>query len=125
MRLSWSHPPITQVSELPNHSLLVEKFIYYSERLGGDVVIQPPFHFDWDSVPRLPLMYWIFKGRARVAALIHDDLYARQPVSRRTADLVFLDAMKAEGVARRHYWGKYLAVRVGGWLGWRRSERKK
>lgn len=123
MKLSWSHPPVTQVSDVPGHSLLVEKFIYYSERLGGNVVIQPPFHFDWDSVPRLPFMYWIFKGRARVAALIHDDLYACQPVSRRTADLVFLDAMKAEKIPFYFRWPKYLGVRLGGWVGWRRNRR--
>lgn len=125
MEISWKHKPQTKLSPTPGHSVLMRDFDYSSERLGGDITIPAPFSFDWDSVPRLPIVYMLLKGRARVAALIHDDLYARQPVSRRVADLVFLDAMKAEGVSFRHRWLKFLGVRLGGWVAWIRNRKKR
>lgn len=124
MELRWKSLPRTKPAKRAGYSVLAKNFTYYSERLGSEVTIETPFTFDWDSVPRIPVVYLVFKNRARIAALIHDDLYFRQPVSRRVADLVFLDAMKAEGLPFYFYWPKYLAVRAGGWLGWRRNRRK-
>ena len=123
MIVSWAKPPQTKPAKRAGYSVLAQEFNYYSERLGGGVTILAPFTFDWDSVPRLPIVYLVFKGRARIAALIHDDLYARQPVSRRVADLVFLDAMVAEKIPFYFRWPKYLGVRLGGWVGWRRNRR--
>ena len=123
MIVSWAKAPVTKPAKRKGYSVLAEEFTYYSERIGGGVSIMPAFEFDWDSVPRLPIVYLVFKGRARVAALIHDDLYFRQPVSRRVADLVFLDAMTAEKIPFYFRWPKYLGVRIGGWLGWRRNKR--
>ena len=123
MVVSWVNPPKTKPAKQPGYSVLAKDFTYHSERLGGEVTIEAPFTFDWDSVPRLPIVYLVFKGRARIAALIHDDLYCKQPVSRRVADLVFLDAMVAEKIPFYFRWPKYLGVRAGGWIGWRRNRR--
>jgi hypothetical protein len=91
------------------------------------VVVPAGFECDLDSVPRLPLAYWLAKGRTVAAAVVHDWLYKSgrlyrggPRVTRAAADRIFLAAMRDEGVAWRHRVLIYAAVRVAGWLPWRR-----
>ena len=79
----------------------------------GRVVVPEGFVTDMDSVPRLPVAYAMFKGRAVKAAVIHDYLYSIQ-AGKSYADNVFLEAMKAEGVAWYLRYPIYGAVVVGG-----------
>jgi hypothetical protein len=77
------------------------------------VIVPAGFQTDLDSVPRIPLAYWLVKGRAIKSAVLHDFLY-RQQVGREYADSVMLAAMEEEGVgwiARRLIWA---GVRAGG-----------
>jgi hypothetical protein len=75
---------------------------------------------DLDSVPRIPLAYWLVKGRAIKSAVLHDYLYTiKKP--RAWADKVMLEAMKVEGVnvfMRRLIWA---GVRAGGWSAYGRK----
>jgi hypothetical protein len=75
---------------------------------------------DLDSVPRIPLAYWLVKGRAIKSAVLHDYLYTiKKP--RAWADKVMLEAMKVEGVnafMRRMIWA---GVRAGGWSAYGRK----
>lgn len=71
------------------------------------------FETDLASVPRLPLAYALFGGRARRAAILHDYLYVTQ-AGKDYADAIFLAAMEAEGVGRLTRWTMYAAVRVFG-----------
>lgn len=64
---------------------------------GEPYVIQAGFKTDLDSVPRLPLAYWIAKGRATTSAVLHDYLYFIQK-PREWCDDVLYEAMKVEGV---------------------------
>lgn len=131
MRFEFRSPLI--VTHLrPGWAQVRRAFEVNSTRLGGRDVVWPGFEFDWDSVPRLPGLHALLKGRAEKAACYHDWLYryqerrysrVPQPVTRREADLAFRDAMRAEGVARRHRWLIYAGVRLGGWIGWRRHRR--
>ena len=94
-------------------------------RLSALVVVPEGFKFDWDSVPRLPFVYWRFKGRMKHAACLHDWLYfngrvGSEPITRKEADLVMLDCMKAEGVPAHQRWFLYQGVRLGGWRPWNR-----
>lgn len=73
------------------------------------------FLTDFDSIPRLPVIFAAFKGRARAAALVHDYLYSIG-FDRYHADRVFLRMMVAEGVHCRHAFPIYLGVRLFGWL---------
>ena len=73
------------------------------------------FLTDFDSIPRLPVIFASFKGRARTAALIHDYLYSIG-FDRYLADRTFLRMMVAEGVRLRHAFPIYLGVRWFGWL---------
>lgn len=91
---------------------LTEPFVV---RIDGEPYVVPAdFVTDLDSVPRLPLAYWLVKGRATRSAVLHDFLYTIQK-PREWADEVMLEAMKVEGLnafMRRTIW---LGVRAGGW----------
>ena len=92
---------------------------FYYHHPDGTISVPPGFIFDFDSVPRIPFAYAWLKGRARRSAAIHDWMYYAQ-YGRKRADRVFLQAMKDEGVPRRHRWPLYMAVRSGGWVSYRR-----
>lgn len=140
--IHWEDPAIT-AAITPDISRLYMDFTYWSERLDGKHTIKAPFDFDWDSVKRWKLVfYWWLKGRAKIAALIHDELYryarfSGRPITRKEADLVFLDAMVEEMRRAREYkelrglrlrlaeardatrrQAIYRGVRIGGWKGW-------
>ena len=107
---------------------------------GWRFVIPAGFEHDGASVPRLA---WTLSGirpdgLIRAAALIHDALYQHagdmprrwvrpehRTFTRAEADWVFYEVMAAAGVG---WWKRnvaYTAVRVGGWLAWRSSSRRK
>ncbi len=73
------------------------------------------FRTDFDSIPRLPVVFLRFKGRTRTAALVHDYLYSIG-FDRLEADRLFLRIMVAEGVGVRHAIPIYFGVRLFGWL---------
>jgi hypothetical protein len=102
-----------------------EDFTYRSEE--GDITVPAGFRTDFDSVPRLPLAYWLTKGRTLRGAVIHDWLYSCQqidskPISRAKADSVFLQAMSDEGAGPTRY-AIWLGVRIGGLGIWRRHSK--
>ena len=92
--------------------LLVSDFHFRAEHRVW--VVPGGFKTDLDSVPRVPLVYALFKGRATKAAVVHDWMYATRQ-GKMLADKVFLEAMKAEGLPFRHRWPIYLAVSFFGW----------
>lgn len=67
---------------------------------------------DLASVPRLPLAYMLFGGKARRSAILHDWLYRIQ-WPRKEADEIFRAAMENE-VGAFTRWAMWLGVRVGG-----------
>lgn len=84
-------------------------------RIDGEPYVVPAeTETDLDSVPRLPLAYWLVKGRAIKSAVLHDYLYAIQK-PREWADQVMLEAMKVEGVNAFMRGLIYAGVRAGGW----------
>lgn len=82
------------------------------------------FVCDLASVPRVPFVYARYAGRTTIAAILHDYLYRRQLVSRKTADGLFYHGMILEGVPWRYRTVMYYAVRLCGWLPWWRNQRK-
>jgi hypothetical protein len=87
--------------------------VFYANGDEEWVIVPAGFVTDGASVPRLPLAYMLFGGRARKAATLHDYLYSRFR-DRSFADAVFFTAMEKEESAtvRLLMW---LGVRVGGW----------
>ena len=92
------------------------------EALGKVFVVPEGFMFDGDSVPRLPLVYMLFKGRSGLQPpCAHDYLYETGQTTRKEADQVYWSAMRYHGVSLVWAIPHYIGVRIGGWVGWRRS----
>ena len=88
---------------------LTKPFMYYGDDIN--VVVPAGFTTDFDSVPRIPLLYAAFKGHTTQAAITHDHLY-REQSGKAFADSTFLAAMEHEGLPLRRrlpiYWGVVL-----------------
>lgn len=93
-------------------------FRYEVGEIGSGLVltVEEGFVTDLASVP-WPFRRWFPPdGPWATAAAGHDRLYAGGVVSRRMADLIFLEAMEVLGVPPWRRWLMFLAVRVFGWL---------
>jgi hypothetical protein len=95
-----------------NEWTLMQDFRFFGEH--NVWVVPGGFKTDLDSVPRVPLVYALFKGRATKAAVLHDWMYTTKK-GKFLADKTFLEAMKAEGVKFVHRFAIYLAVTLFGW----------
>lgn len=110
--------------------LVLEAFSF-TTYIGWTITVPTSFVTDGASVPRLlwPL-YPPFGGDYDEAAVIHDYLYAHaerfivdgddRHITRSEADGVMKEAMQAKGLRRSAIFTIYRAVRIGGWLTWRR-----
>lgn len=101
-------------------------FILNADYNHKGTVVKRGFITDLDSIPKVPIVYSIFKGRAKTSAVIHDWHYFQQDVSRLRADRIFLVQMiKEEGINRTTARLMYTAVRIGGGVTWNRNKRLK
>lgn len=100
---------------------LKEALIY----AGSDLVVIPEgFIFDGASVPQIFTNLFPKSGaRYDRAACLHDWLYATQTTSRKEADDLFLEAMKADGVNWATRRTIYRAVRMFGWSAWNKVKK--
>ena len=115
--------PLRTEETSDNDAHLLTPLIYYSEILGREVHVPAGFETDFASVPRLPGAYLLFGGVARKAAVVHDYLYRRSGVSRREADMVFYEAMKATG---QWWWRRasmWVALRFFGWTAYHPADK--
>ncbi len=112
--------------------VLWEPYVY---RFGGqDIAVPEGFVWDGASVPRgLWTISGIRKdGRIRAAALIHDFLYRNLGqatdalcFSRKGADKLFYTIMREAGMSWWRASRAYRAVRVFGWIAWRKHARNR
>lgn len=91
--------------------ILAGELIYESD-LAGTIVVPEGFETDLASIPRIFTPLIPKNGKHRAAAIVHDWLCRMGAVKRRTADRVFLEAMKHLDEARWRRWSMYSAVRV-------------
>jgi len=99
-----------------NEFILTKPLRYYSSKYDFWVTVPIGFPTDFASLPR-PVRGLINRnGKSRPAAVIHDYLCVKQLVSRRGADQVFLEALKACDVNPIIRWTMYSTVRVYGRL---------
>jgi len=108
------------------HWRLVQPFDYHVGSLSSTEIIRVPAGFvtDFASVPRL-LWYVIPPwGRYGKAAVVHDFCYTHRLYSRRRADRIFLEAMKALSVPLWKRIVMVVAVRIFGWWAWMRAVQK-
>lgn len=116
------------VQYLKDGRWLLTRELRYTHRDFGLIVVPEGTITDLDSVPRLPLAFWLVKGAAVLAPVIHDWLYQEgriglEDITREDADRIFLEIMEEEGVwwwRRRLIWA---GVRAGGWLAWNKHRK--
>lgn len=103
-----------------NRWRLAEALVYRSE-LAGVIMVPAGFVTDFASVPRVPLIFSTFGNRGHGAAVIHDWLYQSQPLgaTKEYADLVFKEALQAEGIRLWRAWCMWKAVHHRGHEAWR------
>lgn len=86
----------------------------------NDITVPIGFITDLSSVPRIFWSIYPPSGRYMAASIVHDFLYCRHSVSRKKADIIFLEAMKESDppvrFATRYLF--YWAVRLFGQKGW-------
>ena len=98
---------------------------------GPVVDIKVPIGFvtDFASIPRFARIIIPKLGKQNKAAVLHDYLYQhhqltikglRLTVSRKEADITFLDSMEALGVAKWKRLIMFICVRAFGFLAWRK-----
>ncbi len=94
------------------------------ELRGLEINAPPGFINDLASIPQLAQVLFSKIGFHRRAAGIHDWLYFTGKYDKKTADLIFLFAMKEDNVnifkRRTMYW----AVKYGGYFAWRGHRKK-
>ena len=100
---------------------VAEPFAIVLPVLNRTLQILPGFTTDGASIPRL---FWTcagdpFSPRFVAAAVCHDALYAGELCARETADDVFVELLKEEGLSWFHRNLFWFAVRVAGkWAAW-------
>ncbi len=98
---------------------LTDWFGYYSKRAEATIYIPPGFVCDFASVPRLPVAYWLFGGKANGPAAIHDILYRWAFTGRIEADKIFNEAMRVDGKWFTTRWPMTGAVMGLGWASYK------
>jgi len=94
---------------------LLQPLVYESDVAGITVAAPAGFITDFESCPRLPLVFWMFGELVHEAAVIHDYLYTRPDLcSRETADAVLKEACLLSGLPAWRAWGIWAGVRLGG-----------
>ena len=91
--------------------------------LNYTIIVKEGFDFDGASIPKS--LWGIFgnplSGDFRIAALVHDVLYASQVLPRKVCDDIFLELMKIHGVSYAKRYSMYLAVRSTGSFAWNKN----
>ena len=91
------------------------------ESLGYKLTVKKGFDFDGASIPQA--LWSVYgnplSGKFRIAALVHDALYASAELPREVADAIFLDLMKQHKVGYVKRQTMYYAVRSAGWYSWK------
>lgn len=100
---------------------VLDPLIFSSTEILNGIYLTVPRGFitDLASVPRIPLVWYLVGGIGHAAAVIHDWLYSTQMFDRKTADLIFREALYAiPGVRAWQAELMYAGVRIGGARTW-------
>jgi hypothetical protein len=72
----------------------------YKDKTGRIWVVPVGFTTDFASVPRLPVVYWLFGNTAHAPSVLHDYLIVSARVPRSQADKLFAEAMESVKMPR-------------------------
>ena len=94
------------------------------EALGYRIRVKKSFDFDGASIPQS--LWSVYgnplTGKYRIAALVHDVLYASQVLEKSICDSIFLELMKTHGVGYVKRYSMYNAVKVFGFKAWKNNQ---
>lgn len=106
-------------------SQLVQPLLFEDDEFK--IEVQAGFYTDYASVPRLPIIYWLYGNRAHRGAVVHDYGYRKDSKiwskkkddwiynpSRSLVDYIFKKCNIASGYPYYVYQGMWLGVRLGG-----------
>ena len=97
---------------------LIAPLVFESAVAGRTLEVPAGFVTDFESVPRVPIVFDELGDRAAEAAAVHDWLYASHLVDRETADKLLREAAIETGVTVTQAQLIYLGVRVFGASHW-------
>lgn len=97
---------------------ILDRLLAYDSDTAGLIEVPAGFKTDFASIPRIFHRLLPQNGEYDAPAIIHDYLYATGIFPKAKADLIFLEAMKALGVAWWKREAMYQAVNAFGWFAW-------
>ena len=125
---SFTEPLIVEVTQRDKRPFkVVKKFSYeIGEKGSGNVVqVNAGFYTDGATIPR-PLNALIPAwGRHGKAAVLHDWLYRNSNLPKEHCDAIFKEAMEVLGVPRYRAKILYWAVKIFGWIPYKRIRNKR
>lgn len=89
---------------------------FFSARFDIEITVPAGFYTDLSSVPRIPLVFWFWGGRAHREGVLHDYLVRKDSipvVPLAVANIIFLDAMESRN---KPFYVRY-PMYAGVWLG--------
>ena len=125
-RNSFKTPLVVECMPSGKRFRLFKQFTYHNEKSGVNIIVPAGFETDFASIPRFARILIPKLGRWNKAAVLHDWLYSKSAyqypniVPRKLPDLIFLDGMKDLGVVKWKRTLMYWAVRLFGWMSWRK-----
>ena len=123
---SFTEPLV--VRKIDSHLWMTERAFSYDVGWEGNdekVTVPVGFRTDFATVPWGLWNVFPPDGEYSQAAVLHDYLYYVQVYTRYKSDLIFYEAMGVLGVPGWRRSMMYMAVRMCGWLGWRRRRKEK
>lgn len=107
---------------------LKNNLIYLSEGYGGMYSVPAGFNTDFASIPRILRSLVPQDSRQAEPATLHDYFYTRGTkynyMTRGLCDLLFLEALKANKIGLLKRYAMFLGVRLGGWVGFRKNNKR-
>jgi len=105
-----------------NNIVLTEDLHYWCARTQRTYIVPAGFISDCASIPKVlwPIIGHPFDARWRKEAVLHDWFYRSTTpiVNRKTADQIFYDGLRANGLGYMKAQSMYFGVRIGGRTGW-------
>ena len=95
--------------------------LVYDSDLIGHVEVPKGFNTDLASVPRVPIIFSLWGGRAHYEGVLHDALFRSDfmpGITFGTANKVFLEAMQVRGKPWWIRWPMYWGVCIGSMACW-------
>jgi len=109
-----------------NNLILTEDLRYWCARTQRAYIVPAGFISDCASIPRVlwPIIGHPFDARWRKEAVLHDWLYRQEDkiVSRKTADQMFYDGLRLNGLRYTKAQAMYMGVRIGGARAWKEGQ---